>query len=527
MVAASTSAIAAAAAVLLAFDTSVAIAAAVSSDGQQLCSPGIVAGAAATSPAASCGDREGLTKKALRAEAVGAEQVLLQRSFGSHKFFPGQRQGSSQECAREGQNPWARGYIRCCDGMRPKWGRWSDGWHFQCVPKHGIEPERQPTDDDQDAGAGCTPTGGDQWSSGREAPCCEGLQSSFEEGPDGSWRYLCRDSAPAPISTQPNTTVPPAEAPAEELAKDPNTSMPPAGQNTTLPPAGPNTTIPTTEEPAKMPAKEPADEPAKNPSWPPEVVDLEPVGLANLQIKLLNWNVHFTNEDTNGIAAVIKQTDPDIVGLCELTADLDGMARELSSATGRAFALQPGVSGWKGFGTRIFFDQGRWEALEGGEQKVSCPGTAGGDRAANWVVLRDLASDRKIITGGVHLSYCAEGCDATHECELRKLYENLEKMKRKYPGAARVWMGDLNRDTSTTIFKNLLQGKIGSRTYFPVDDLAQAQGNTYYTGGTPVDHILGEAGIFQRLVGGLTGQGVTGQHLSGADHFPVIAKVEY
>lgn len=173
------------------------------------------------------------------------------------------------------------------------------------------------------------------------------------------------------------------------------------------------------------------------------------------------------------------------------------------------------------------YDQGKWEGLEGGVQKVSCPGTAGGDRAANWAVLRDLAYGKLIITGGIHLSYCEGGCDATQECELGVLYDNIDQMRGKYPDAAVVWMGDLNRGMSTTIMQNLMQGKIGSRATFALDDLAQTQGNTYYTGGSPIDHILGEAGRFERISGGLTGQGVKGQHLSGADHFPIRALVHY
>mmetsp|Transcript_44447 Transcript_44447/g.117663 ORF Transcript_44447/g.117663 Transcript_44447/m.117663 type:complete len:90 (-) Transcript_44447:198-467(-) len=89
-------------------------------------------------------------------------------------------------------------------------------------------------------------------------------------------------------------------------------------------------------------------------------------------------------------------------------------------------------------------------------------------------------------------------------------------------------MGDLNRGVHTHVVQNLLKGKIGSKTAFAVEDLAETKGNTYYSGGVPIDHILGEKGKFVRKSGGrVPGQGVTGQHLNGADHFPVYAEVKF
>jgi len=249
-----------------------------------------------------------------------------------------------------------------------------------------------------------------------------------------------------------------------------------------------------------------------------------------VKMKLLTWNVHYTNKDTVGIAEVVKESSPDIVGLCEFTANVAAMATDLSAATGRNFKIQPGRDSWQGYGTDIFYDDGLWEALEGGVKKVSCAGTQGGDRAANWAVLKSrTAAARTVITGGVHLSYCDGGCDSTHECELRETYSNFEAMQKKYPDAAVIWMGDLNRGVETRIMQNLFEGKIGDipPKTFAVEDLAMTEGNTYYTGGNAIDHILGEVGKFQRLEGGKTGQGVTGQHLSGADHFPVRALVLY
>lgn len=72
-----------------------------------------------------------------------------------------------------------------------------------------------------------------------------------------------------------------------------------------------------------------------------------------MKVNLLNWNVHWTNKDTQGIADVVKTTNPDIVGLCEFTASLASMAADLSAATGRNFAVQPGRGSWRGYGTDI------------------------------------------------------------------------------------------------------------------------------------------------------------------------------
>lgn len=52
---------------------------------------------------------------------------------------------------------------------------------------------------------------------------------------------------------------------------------------------------------------------------------------------ILQWNVYYQNKDTAGIAKVIDQTNPDIVGLNEFTASMSDMAEDLSLATGREF----------------------------------------------------------------------------------------------------------------------------------------------------------------------------------------------
>eukprot|EP00443_Scrippsiella_acuminata_P001897 CAMPEP_0115348834 /NCGR_PEP_ID=MMETSP0270-20121206/95606_1 /TAXON_ID=71861 /ORGANISM="Scrippsiella trochoidea, Strain CCMP3099" /LENGTH=530 /DNA_ID=CAMNT_0002770811 /DNA_START=59 /DNA_END=1651 /DNA_ORIENTATION=+ len=472
--------------------------------------------------------------------AASADQVLLQRSILGHKALPANELvvPTGLSCAAEGIDPWSTGTeVLCCEGLLANLEQASDGhWHFMCranatatlttaAPPAALEttvvaPAPGPV-------VKCTIENGD---TGLEVQCCNGTQAVLEQCSDGRWHYICRASATIVQTTSapPAAMASNASAPAPGLAAtcttegdDPwNTGSEVqccdgtqtnleedssgkwryicrassiAAATTVAPPAASETT-------AAMPAAAAAT--------------ASPGGEGLVKMNILNWNVHWTNKDTEAMARVIGESNPDIVGLCEFTASLDDMAAALSTATGRNFAVQPGRGNWQGYGTDILYDQGKWEALEGGVQKVSCH-------------LRDLAHGKLVITGGVHLSYCEGGCDSTHECELGVLYDNLDQMRSKYPNAAIVWMGDLNRDMSTTIVQNLMQGRIGSRATVALDDLAQSQGNTYYTGGSAIDHILGEAGRFERISGGLTGQGVTGQHLSGADHFPVRALVHY
>lgn len=240
---------------------------------------------------------------------------------------------------------------------------------------------------------------------------------------------------------------------------------------------------------------------------------------------LLEWNVYYENKDIQGIANVISKTNPDIVGLCELTASVEDMATSLSLATGRNFRVQPGRKVWKGYGTDIFYDSNKWDALEGGVETVNCEGTRGGDRAANWVVLKERASGKLIITGGIHLSYCQGGCEATHICEVGRLYSKFDAMKSKYNSAAVIWMGDLNHHIGSSFLKSLKGGMVtGGQKFLETVDVVMTNEITYYTGGT-IDFILAEEGKFVRVGGGSTRQGQKGQRLNGADHFPVFSKV--
>jgi len=224
--------------------------------------------------------------------------------------------------------------------------------------------------------------------------------------------------------------------------------------------------------------------------------------------------------------AIVTKLVPDIIGLCELTASMTEMAQALTTASGSRFQVQPGHTGWKGYGTDIFYNSDKWEAFEGGVQTAGCS-SRGGNRAANWAVLKDKATGEKLITGGIHLSYCEGGCDSLHECELQALYAKLEEMKKKHPSAPVVWMGDMNRNMQNTVMQNLLNGRIGSMTTFKADDMGKTTKNTHMAGGGAIDHIIGELGAFKIREGGSTGQGLTGQHLEGSDHFPIYSILDF
>lgn len=243
-----------------------------------------------------------------------------------------------------------------------------------------------------------------------------------------------------------------------------------------------------------------------------------------MPITLLEWNVHYKNRNVRGIADIVHRTRPDIVGICEWTGSPDALANAFSQATSRTFRVQPGRGGWQGYGTDIFYDSDKWEALEGGVARAAC-GSHGGPRAANWVVLKNRQIGKKLITGGSHTSYCRHGCDGLHECEIGYLYSKFEEMKHRHGDAPVLWMGDTNRNINTRIMQNLLHGRIGGRLVFKSADLAETRRNTYYTGGSAIDFILGEEAAFERKRGGRTGQGTTGRHLNGADHFPIYADV--
>jgi len=250
---------------------------------------------------------------------------------------------------------------------------------------------------------------------------------------------------------------------------------------------------------------------------------IDPTG----SIKFFVWNVHYQNRNTWRIADIIRPNNPDIIGLNEFTATGQSLETNLNQMiSGRDYAMQPGWTHFAGFGTYILYDKNKFDGIEGGASSVSCPGTRGGNRAANWAVLREKSSQKLLITGGIHLSYCSGGCDWTHECELGKMYDRFEEMLRKYPGTPTVWMGDMNRGRWDRVIQNVMAGKLGDRNVFPVEDLGQSQSRTYYRGGI-IDFIFGEARAFSRVDGGSTGQGTPNQWLNSADHFPVFASVQW
>lgn len=244
-------------------------------------------------------------------------------------------------------------------------------------------------------------------------------------------------------------------------------------------------------------------------------------------MKFFEWNVHYSNQNTWQMAAVVAPNNPDVIGLDEFLANGNDMKNHLNQQTsGRDYAMQPGWSKFVGYGTYIFYDKNKFDALEGGVRSVYCSGTRGGNRAANWVVLRERSSQKLLITGGIHLSYCSGGCDWVHQCELGQMYDRFYEMKGKYPDAPVVWMGDMNRGSQDRIIRNIINGRLGGREVFRVDDLGQTQSRTYVTGGV-IDFIFGEFDAFVREDGGSTGQGTPGRWLNGGDHFPVYAKVRW
>lgn len=245
-----------------------------------------------------------------------------------------------------------------------------------------------------------------------------------------------------------------------------------------------------------------------------------------LPIKFLLWNVHYGNRDYAGMVKVIEPNNADVVGLCEFTGNTQFMADAMSSFQ-KVFSVQPGTAGDIGYGTDIFYDRLKFEALEGGKVPVVCEGTRGGARAANWVVLRHRVTLHMFVTGGIHLSYCsANTCETVQECELGRLYDKFDELKLRYPGIPVLYMGDMNCCINGKLMVNVLEGKIGTRDVFLANDEARTQHNTYYNGGCAIDQIIAERRPdFTRVNGGWTGQGMNGQRLAGADHFPVFSDV--
>eukprot|EP00928_Gymnodinium_smaydae_P018546 TRINITY_DN1705_c0_g1_i3.p1 TRINITY_DN1705_c0_g1~~TRINITY_DN1705_c0_g1_i3.p1 ORF type:complete len:772 (-),score=55.02 TRINITY_DN1705_c0_g1_i3:101-2416(-) len=426
----------------------------------------------------------------------------------------------------------------------------------------------------------CTELDGDPWATGQNVPCCGGLYQCLKPG---IWAYRCTSSCdgcssctPSPLPPQPTpspTPLPPQPTP----SPSPPPTLQPTPSPTKVPPPPPTptptlspptpTSAPTQTsctaldddpygtgtyqpccgglykclksgiwqyrctsscdgcyscDPSPLPP-EPTAAPTPAPPTPAPPPTPPTPPPASKGIKFLLWNVYYRNQNINAMADIINPNNASIVGLCEFTADPFQLAQALS-IDGRDFKVQPGVTGgYSGYGTDIWYDANVWEAIEGGKERVECPGTRGGARGANWVVLQSRATEQMIITGGTHLSYCAGNtCDWTQECELGRLYDRFYEMKDRYADAQVAWMGDLNHAITDLVVRNLLGGRIGPRSVFPVADLAQTEGNTYYSGGSAIDHILGQPD-FVRISGGLTGQGTRGQWLAGSDHFPVYS----
>jgi len=442
---------------------------------------------------------------------------------------------SSVACTPVDDDPWAtKKFVECCTGSESKLvqgGSGTDGWqwwrwHYKCVAVNDAQ---------------CTTVDEDPWQTGEFVACCSGSEKQNVES-SGRHHYMCLSGSPLPAETTPATTV---------VETTTTTTEPPA------PTEAPQTTTQSIGEVVGAPQCTKLDEdPWQTGAFvaccngsekqkvessgrhhymclsgsPPQATTTESSGPATVPdgeayvSKILEWNVHYQNRDHSGIARVVSENDVDIVGLCELTGSMSDMTRALSKASGQDFRIQPGRESWKGYGTDIFYDNGKWNALEGGVSTAQCSGSRGGKRGINWVVLQERQSGRQLVVGGTHLSYCSGGCDSTHECELAEMYQKLEAMREKYDAPV-VWMGDMNRNMASRIMQNVVEGEIGSKRTFPVVDLVQTDSHTYYTGGSAIDHILGEAGKFHIRDGGRTEQGIKGRKLEGADHFPIFAEV--
>ena len=258
----------------------------------------------------------------------------------------------------------------------------------------------------------------------------------------------------------------------------------------------------------------------------PTQKDETPSSGENKEMTLMTWNVHYENRNTPGIAKIINQVKPDIFGLNEFNASPQDLLAKLNPM-GRTYNVQNYNSarkGFEGFGTKIFYDTARFEEIEADSITVFCPGTRGGNRAANYVLLKDKISNRNLITGGIHLSSCPGGCDSTHRCELSKFYEKLSYLRTK-GDAPIVWMGDLNRGKSSTIFQEILSGGFMNNA-IQAEDLSKSHRGTWHSNSGVIDYILGEQGRWERIAGGSTCQGITPQWLENADHYPAYATVK-
>jgi endonuclease/exonuclease/phosphatase family metal-dependent hydrolase len=170
----------------------------------------------------------------------------------------------------------------------------------------------------------------------------------------------------------------------------------------------------------------------------------------------------------------------------------------------------------------------------------------GGRRGANWAVLREFGSGRTFITGGIHTSANMDKkshhvLEAVQRAELGWMYNRFEEMKRKYPEAPVIWMGDLNAKQSGHVISDLFKGKIGDRAVFPVEDVLKVPNGqfTWLTGGV-IDYILADTSVPGVAVrrgpnGGwpvrvrkgnwLKNADSDGKKGNAADHFPVYAEL--
>lgn len=257
---------------------------------------------------------------------------------------------------------------------------------------------------------------------------------------------------------------------------------------------------------------------------PPRTSNPSPTGPVESgeTMTFMSWNVHFENTNYAGMAQTINAIKPDIFGLNEFTKDENALIGSLQQG-GKQYKVQT-LGTEFGYGTKIFYDSSRFREIKGGSESIYCTGTMGGNRAANYTLLEDMQSKQQFIAGGIHLSFCQWGCDETHRCELRKLYEKFNEI-RGGKDTPIIWMGDINRGTHDTIYRDILSGTFTGNS-FQTEDFSRSHRGTYFSTSGVIDYIFAEKGRWERISGGSTCQGTQGHHLANADHFPVYSRVK-
>lgn len=405
--------------------------------------------------------------------ACSRGHVLLQRR-GTLSRVAVQGEAGAADCTREGGDPYLTGaFVACCAGAMQE----------------------------LDVCVACTQGGQDPRASGEHVRCCDGTEREVQDA-QGNLRSEC-------VHSQSSTCT---QAHGDPFEFGAHVACCPGLEEEFSDPGG-------VARYECSPFSADLTSTSTTTTLPPR--------LDAVVTKLVEWNVGYSNKNLTAIAEILKKTEADIIGLVALSESEVDMAANLGEASGHkydAWSNQQPQGREHAFGIDFLYASEKWQAIDGGAAIAHCQAT-GESRSASWVVLEELTAGSKLIVGGTHLGGC-DGCQSSHTCELMNLYNKLEEMRRAYDAPV-VIMGDFNLDMSTPHMQGLVDGKVGSsEVAFRVQDVAQVQGDSYKGGGPAIDHILGEVGAFDRLDGGTTGQGVQGERLNGADHFPIFALLQ-